>query len=68
MSSAVPAVTDKYNTANCMNVSDNNEKMQKQHVNLIEQVYNEDFKTIDHNQAIRFPQAVHRQIKDAIRA
>lgn len=35
--------------------------------NTIEQVYNEDFETVDHIQAIRFPPYVAKQIRDAVR-
>lgn len=35
--------------------------------NVIEDVYNEDFSTIDHVQAMRFPPIVARQVRDAVR-
>ncbi|GET85929.1 hypothetical protein, conserved [Leishmania tarentolae] len=37
------------------------------HGNLIEQIYNEDFETIDHIQALRLPPIVAQQLKNAVR-
>ncbi|CAJ1016943.1 NADH-ubiquinone oxidoreductase B18 subunit (NDUFB7), putative [Leishmania lindenbergi] len=37
------------------------------HMNLIEQIYNEDFDTIDHIQALRLPPVVARQLKSTVR-
>lgn len=37
------------------------------HVNVIEQVYNEDFDTIDHIQAMRFPPFVAQQLRNSVR-
>jgi hypothetical protein len=37
------------------------------HANLIEQIYNEDFDTIDHIQAMRLPPMVAQQLKNAVR-
>ena len=37
------------------------------HANVIEQVYNEDFNTIDHIQAMRLPPMVAQQLKNAVR-
>ncbi|KAG5507466.1 hypothetical protein JIQ42_07764 [Leishmania sp. Namibia] len=37
------------------------------HTNLIEQIYNEDFDTIDHIQALRLPPIVAQQLKSAVR-
>lgn len=36
-------------------------------VNTIEEVYNDDFETIDHIQAVRFPPIVARQLQGALR-
>ncbi|CAG9568863.1 conserved hypothetical protein [Leishmania major strain Friedlin] len=38
------------------------------HVNLIEQIYNEDFETIDHIQALRLPPMVSQQLKNTVRS
>lgn len=37
------------------------------HTNVIEQIYNEDFDTIDHIQAMRLPPMVAQQLKNAVR-
>ncbi|KPI86915.1 hypothetical protein ABL78_4008 [Leptomonas seymouri] len=38
-----------------------------QHANLIEKIYNEDFDTIDHIQAMRLPPMVTQQLKNTVR-
>ncbi|CBZ23549.1 conserved hypothetical protein [Leishmania mexicana MHOM/GT/2001/U1103] len=38
------------------------------HVNLIEQIYSEDFETIDHIQALRLPPIVAQQLQSAVRS
>lgn len=37
------------------------------HINLIEEIYNEDFETIDHIQALRLPPMVGQQLRSTVR-
>ncbi|KPA83674.1 putative mitochondrial hypothetical protein [Leptomonas pyrrhocoris] len=50
-----------------MNGTPSDATTQTHHANLIEQIYNEDFDTIDHIQAMRLPPMVTQQLKNAVR-